>query len=339
MKKLLALLAVLTIVSTSFAAVTIFEGKQNRVDFDVKLGGYFQFNWDYNLNNHDDNIDGEGDLFVRRGMVSLRSTIGDYWSFKADFNALGGRLDEVALTFKPVDMFFIDFGMMKPSTTFLNTASASRQPFIDRPQHDAWAPTVAEGIVLNLDYENYIDFRLGIWDADNLTAFGDAAVGDMAITAYANSRFMPGLNVGGFLYYNGDSMEVGDETFDLTFMGFGGHANYTHDFFYAGFQAFLVNLDFDGEDASAMSISFDALGRFAIGSDFLDLFEVGGRFEMVDPNQDIDDNGWMTITGGFNLYFTPSHFAKLQLNYIHTIFEDDDWEAPGWIKAQLQLAF
>lgn len=361
MKKLLTIMAVLALATMSLASVTVFEGEQKDVDFKVKVGGYFQFRWDYDLNNAEGNeAEGEGNLKVKRAKISFKGDIGDYWSFKVVDYVSKPELEEMVLTFQPADLFWIDFGLLKPAGSYLHKYSSSKQPFVDRPAHDGWMPSFAEGMALNFKYENYIHLAIGVWDNDNLEAFettggGTDALSDMDLTVWANSKFMKGLNLGGFFYMGNDrSVEGLDDVF-IPVMAYGAHANYTWDYIYAGVQyvggswnrseAVDANgdtpTDWEADDVSFMAFSGDLLGRFAIGSDFLDMIEVGGRFEMLDPNTDTDEDSWTFITGGFNLYFTPDHFAKLQFNYVHTLPEDEDvqGEQDGQIEAMLQLKF
>ena len=375
MKKLLTILAVMMLATMAVASVTVFEGEQKDVDFKVKVGGYFQFRWEMDLNNGEVNIgdeddpeyvdneaEAEGNLKVKRAKVDFKGDIGDYWKFKVVDYVSKPKLEEMKLTFMPVDMFWIDFGLLKPAGSYLHNYSSSKQPFVDRPMHDDWMPSFSEGMVLNFKYENYIHLAIGVWDNDNLEALettggGVGALSDMDLTVWANSKFMEGLNFGGFFYMGNDRTLDGYDLY-IPVMGYGAHANYTWDYIYVGAQFVMGSLGFsdpvdaagesvdvgdDVNDVTPMAISGDLLGRFEIGSDFLDLIEVGGRFEMIDMNSDDDAeyDSFNIITGGLNLYFTPDHFAKLQINYVHTLPEDEEnmGAQDGMMKMQLQLKF
>lgn len=373
MKKLLTILAVMMLATMAVASVTVFEGEQKDVDFKIKVGGYFQFRWEMDLNNGevwsdgdgeyvDNEAEAEGNLKVKRAKIDFKGNIGDYWSFKVVDYVSKPMLEEMKLTFKPVDMFWIDFGLLKPAGSYLHMYSSSKQPFVDRPMHDDWMPSFSEGMVLNFKYENYIHLGLGVWDNDNLEAFetiggGTNALSDLDLTVWANSKFMEGLNFGGFFYMGNDRSVDGQDDQFFPVMAYGAHANYTWDYIYVGAQyaggswniSETVDAngdtpeDWEADDVSFMAISGDLLGRFEIGSDFLDLIEVGGRFEMIDANTDDDaeNDSFNIITGGLNLYFTPDHFAKLQINYVHTLPEDEEemGARDGMMKMQLQLKF
>ena len=295
MKKLLTIMAVLALATMSLASVTVFEGEQKDVDFKVKVGGYFQFRWDYDLNNAEGNeAEGEGNLKVKRAKISFKGDIGDYWSFKVVDYVSKPELEEMVLTFQPADLFWIDFGLLKPAGSYLHKYSSSKQPFVDRPAHDGWMPSFSEGMALNFKYENYIHLAIGVWDNDNLEAFettggGTDALSDMDLTVWANSKFMKGLNLGGFFYMGNDrSVEGLDDVF-IPVMAYGAHANYTWDYIYAGVQ--YVGGSWNISEAVDMTAKYgDKAAILSGGTDLMIMLQNGSASpEHVIALGEIDD--------------------------------------------------
>lgn len=83
-----------------------------------------------------------------------------------------------------------------------------------------------------------------------------------------------------------------------------------------------------------------ALLRYQIDIPGLQTLEVGGRFEHTNPLVSNDQDAYNTITGGIGFIFLPDNDVRLQINVVHTSFEE---EIPGSQKdntmfvAQLQL--
>src|SRR4030042_4166337 len=78
MRNLLAVLLVLTFAGAALASVTVYDEDP----FKVKLGGYFQFRWDYDMQTNVDSGDPFGELYFKRAKLEVAGDIGDYWSFK-----------------------------------------------------------------------------------------------------------------------------------------------------------------------------------------------------------------------------------------------------------------
>lgn len=403
MRKLLAVLLALTFAGTALAGVTVFDDDF----FKVKLGGYFQFRWDYDLQTNVTDGNAFGELYFKRAKLEVSGDIGDYWSFKLveqvkdrahfkglsldttdydidddgtpDFTYVSGvtastakylqwELEELYLTFKPVDLFSLGFGLQKPAGSWTYMLSSSAQPFIDRPQHDAWSPDFQEGVVAGLNIAgaekgtSYLNLQLGVWENDRAGWGGETGPGndpdltDINFSVYADSSFMKGIHLGGFLYMANDQ-DLGymdpetDADVYTGVTGYGAHANYTHDYFYAGLEyvggsiGVSSSKDADGgsvdagDDFGVMGLAVDLFGRLPVGGDFLDLVEIGGRYDMNDTDDTLDNNGMNQLTIGANLFFTKDHYALLQLNYIMQMPEDSDVDGNSWIKAQLQLKF
>ncbi len=397
MHKLLAVFLVLTIAGAAPASVTVFDDDF----FKINLGGFAQFRWDYDLQTNVTDGNAFGELYFKRAKLEVKGDIGDYWSFKlveqvkerahfrglsvdtTDYDVDGDgnpdityvsgvtagtakylqwELEELSLTFKPVDLFSLGFGLQKPAGSWTHILSSSAQPFIDRPQHDAWSPDFQEGLLAGLHIAgpekgtSYLDLSLGAWENDRAGWGGtkgpgnDPDLSDINFSVFADSSFMPGIHLGGFLYMGNDQGVAADAYTNI--MGYGAHVNYTHDYFYAGLEYVggSIPLDSDSRDASGSSIdagddfgvmglAVDLLGRLPVGGDFLDLVEIGGRYDMNDANDQIDNNGMNQLTIGTNLYFTQDHYAELQLNYIMQMPEDSNVDGNSWVKAQLQLKF
>gem|GEM_PF-3010696 len=397
MRKLLAVLLVLTFAGAAPAGVTVFDDDF----FKIKLGGYFQFRWDYDLQTNVDDGNAFGELYFKRAKLEVKGDIGDYWSFKlveqvkgrdhfrgltldtTDYDVDGDgnpdityvsgvtadtakylqwELEELSLTFKPVDLFSLGIGLQKPAGSWTYMLSASAQPFIDRPQHDAWSPDYQEGLLAGLHIAgpekgtSYLDLGLGAWENDRAGWGGttgpgnDPDLSDINFSAFADSSFAKGIHLGGFLYMGNDQQVVDDAYTNL--MGYGAHVNYTHDYFYAGLEYVggSIPLDSDSRDASGSSIdagddfgvmglAVDLFGRLPVGGDFLDLVELGGRYDMNDPDDTVDSNGMNQLTLGANMFFTQDHYALLQLNYIMQMPENSNVDGNSWVKAQLQLKF
>jgi hypothetical protein len=84
-----------------------------------------------------------------------------------------------------------------------------------------------------------------------------------------------------------------------------------------------------------------ALLRFELNKEWCKTLEIGGRYEMTDPNNSVDDNGYTTIVGNIGFVFLPDNDARLQLNVVQTNYQT---EIPGtatqnnlMFVAQLQL--
>jgi hypothetical protein len=400
-RKLPAVLLVLTFAGAALAGVTVF----NEDPFKIQLGGYFQFRWDYDLQTNVTDGNAFGELYFKRAKLEVSGDIGDYWSFKlieqvkerghfeglsldtmdsdvdgdgtADITYVSGvtadtakylqwELEELSLTFKPVDLFSLGFGLQKPAGSWTYMLSSSAQPFIDRPQHDAWSPDYQEGLLAGLHIAgpekgiSYLDLSLGVWENDR-AGFGGATgpgndpdLSDVNFSAFADSSFVKGIHLGGFLYLANDQALYTDGLGNAVYTGvtgYGAHVNYTHDYFYAGLEYVGGSIarssskdaaggTFDaGDDFGVMGLAVDLLGRLPVGGDFLDLVEIGGRYDMNDPNDSVDDDGMNQLTIGTSLYFTQDHYAELQLNYIMQMPENSNVDGDSWIKAQLQLKF
>jgi len=398
---LLAVLLVLTFAGAALASVTVFDDDF----FKVKLGGYFQFRWDYDLQSNVDDGNPFGELYFKRAKLEVAANIGDYWSFKlveqvkerghfkglslvttdydvnddgtpdityvSDVTAstskyLQWELEELYLTFKPVDLFNLNLGLQKPAGSWTHMLSSSAQPFIDKPLHDAWSPDYQDGIVGQVKIDGaqkdtrYLDLSLGVWENDRPGWGGGTGPGnnpnlsDINFSVFADSSFIKGIHLGGFLYLANDQALYTDALDNAVYTGvtgYGAHVNYTHDYFYAGVEYVggsiarssskyaagdAVDL---GDDFGVSGLAVDLLGRLPVGSDFLDLVELGGRYDMNDPDDSVDSDGMDQLTIGANLFFTKDHYAMLQLNYVMQMPEDSDSEGNSWIKAQLQLKF
>lgn len=361
MKKLLIALAVLTAISASLASVTVFDEDI----FNIKLGGYFQFRWDYDMP-ADDNADAEGELKVKRAKLDVKGDIGDYFSFKIvdQIHKSGHNLEELKLSFKPVDMLHIHFGLIKPAGSWSHMLSSSKQPFINRPLHDDWSPDYSEGLIAQLKFENWINLQLGVFENDKEAWGYEGGNGatDIAITAYLDSNPIEGMHIGGFLFSGSDYTyawdDDGDDTTDpidvyFPLIGYGGHVNFDHDYFFVGAELAMGNwnladaVDADGDSVanfnidstSGMSYAVDLYGRLPIGEELLHSVELGGRYESFDANTDVDNDAMNQFTIGLNLNFLPKHYAKLQLNYVMEMPEDDNTDGDSKIIAQLQLKF
>jgi hypothetical protein len=397
-KNLLAVLLALAFAGAALAGVTVFDEDL----FKIKLGGYFQFRWDYDLQTDVDNGNAFGDVYFKRAKLEVSGDVGDYWSFKlveqvksrdhikgleitttdgpdidgdgnpdfvyiSDFDVstsarLQWELEELYMSFKPVDLFSLHLGLQKPAGSWTHVSSSSAQPFIDRPQHDAWSPDYQEGVVGEVMIAgeekgiHYLDLKLGVWENDTAGWYGQKGPGnnpdlsDVNFSVFADSSFMPGIHLGGFLYM-GNEQEFVDDAF-TNIMGYGAHANYTHDYFYAGVEYVggSIPLDSDsrdvagdsidvGNDFGVMGLAVDLLGRLPLGGDLLDLVELGGRYDMNDPDNGVDNDGNDRLTVGVNLFFTKDHYALLKLNYTRDMPEADDVDGNSWIRAELQLKF
>jgi len=84
-----------------------------------------------------------------------------------------------------------------------------------------------------------------------------------------------------------------------------------------------------------------ALLRFELNKEWCKTLEIGGRYEMTDPNNSVDNNGYTTIVGNIGFVFLPENDARLQLNLVQTNYQK---EIPGTAAknnlmfiAQLQL--
>jgi hypothetical protein len=407
-RKLLAVLLVLTFAEAALASVTVFDDDL----FKIKLGGYFQFRWDYDLQSNVDDGNAFGELYFKRAKLEVKGDIGDYWSFKLveqvkerghfkglnlelttedydidddgepDFTYVSDvaanvstskylqwELEELYLTFQPVDLFSLNFGLQKPAGSWTHKLSSSAQPFIDRPQHDAWSPDYQEGVMAGLNIAgeekgtSYLNLELGAWENDRAgwggakgAADHDPDLTDINFSVYADSNFMKGIHLGGFLYMANDQdlgytdPDTGADAYTGV-TGYGAHVNYTHDYFYAGLEyvggsiGLSRSKDADGgsvdagDDYGVMGLAVDLFGRLPVGGDFLDLVELGGRYDINDTNDQIGNDGNNRLTIGANLFFTGDHYALLQLNYIMDIPEDSDVDGNSWFKAHLQLKF
>ena len=361
MKKLLTALVLLVAISASLASVTVFDEDI----FKIKLGGYFQLRWDYDMP-ADNNIDAEGELQVKRAKLYVFGDISDYFSFFITdlVHNSGQDLEELRLTFKPVDMFCLHAGLIDPAGTWSYSQSSSKQPFIDRPLHVAWAPQYAEGLIAQLTLENWVDLQLGVFENDKKAwgyEGGDGAT-DMAITAFLNSSPIEGMNIGGFLFSGSDYTYAWDDDADDTtdpidvffpIMGFGGHGNYNHDYFFVAAELAMGNwniadavdangdavANFNVDSHSGMSYAVDLYGRLPIGEELLHSIELGGRYESFDADTDVDNNAMNQLTIGLNMHFLPKQYAKLQLNYVMEMPEDSNTDGDSKVIAQLQLKF
>lgn len=401
MRKLSAVLLVLTFAGAALAGVTVF----NEDPFKIQLGGYFQFRWDYDLQTNVTDGNAFGELYFKRAKLEVKGDIGDYWSFKLieqvkerghfeglsldtmdsdvdgdgnpDITYVSGvtadtskylqwELEELWLAFQPVDLFSLGFGLQKPAGSWTYMLSSSAQPFIDRPQHDAWSPDYQEGLLAGLHIAGpekgigYLDLSLGAWENDRAGFGGGTGPGnnpdlsDINFSVFADSSFIKGIHLGGFLYMGNDQALYTDGTGNqayTTVTGYGAHANFTHDYFYAAVEyvggsvgrsssryADGGSVDL-GDDFSIMGLAADLLGRLPVGGDFLDLVEIGGRYDMNDSDDTVDNNGMNQLTLGANLYFTQDHYALLQLDYIMQMPENSNVDGNSWVKAQLQLKF
>jgi len=276
------------------------------------------------------------------------------------------ELEELFLSFKPADIFSLHLGLQKPAGPWTHVLSTSAQPFIDQPLHNVWSPDYQEGIVGQVKIDGaqkdtrYLDLSLGVWENDRPGWGGGTGPGnnpnlsDINFSVFADSSFVEGIHLGGFLYLANDQALYTDALGNAVYTGvtgYGAHVNYTHDYFYAGLEyvggsvarssskdAAGDTVDL-GDDFGVSGLAVDLLGRLPVGGDFLDLVELGGRYDMNDPNDSVDSNGMDQLTIGANLFFTEDHYAMLQLNYVMQMPEDSDSDGNSWIKAQLQLKF
>ncbi|MCX7021764.1 MAG: porin [bacterium] len=401
MRKLFAVLLILTFAGASLASVTVYDEDI----FKIKLGGYAQFHWDYDLQTNVTDGNAFGELYFKRAKLEVSGDIGDYWSFKlveavkdrthfnglsvdtADYDVDGDgnpdityvsdvtastskylqwELEELYLSFKPADIFNLHLGLQNPDGSWTNSLSSSAQPFIDRPQHDVWSSDYQEGIVGQVMIDGaekdtrYLDLSLGVWENDRAGWGGGTGPGnnpnlsDINFSVFADSSFIKGIHLGGFLYLANDQALYEDALGNDVYTGvtgYGAHVNYTHDYFYAGLEyvggSFGLSSSKDaagdtvdlGDDFGVSGLAVDLLGRLPVGGDFLNLVELGGRYDMNDTNDTVDLNGMDQLTIGANLYFTEDHYAMLQLNYIMQMPEDSDVDGNSLVKAQLQLKF
>jgi hypothetical protein len=67
-------------------------------------------------------------------------------------------------------------------------------------------------------------------------------------------------------------------------------------------------------------------------------YEVLLRYEAYDGDTDVDDNGLMRLTVGGNYYIDGLN-AMIYLNYLHTMYEDEDLDDVGRVQAQVQVMF
>lgn len=366
MRKYLAILILTLIATAIFADVELVETDWAT----VKIAGFVQFRFTQLFPENDS---ASGDFSFKRARLYVKGDVTDYWSFKlgTDFtntgNAAGADLLEFSGTFKPLDYIHFHLGRMKAPFSIEWLTSAATLPFTERAALANAAPHFRDGLMVEVKVEgdsadtHWLNLKLGLFDGDFGGAFGYTAgtvAGTMDYAVYLDTVPIAGLKVGGYLYLGNDytysytdltdpdNPVVYTDTFNQ--LAYGGGVVYDHDYFRVGGEYGMGTWNLsevddpnipDLDDATWSSYNIGALGKLQVGGDLLNMVEIGARYDSYDPNSDTDNDAVASVTGGVNLYFTESHWAKLQLDFTYGLPEDDAADNDMSLIAQLQLKF
>lgn len=312
-----------------------------------QIAGYGQFRYQYFEADRMPNASGvsKSDGFdVRRVYLDVKGNLSPYWGyrFQVDF-ASSPKLIDAYADLKLKDYLNLTIGQQLIPFSIDNLTSNTKGDFIDRSQ--ATEPftaragdvvgnqngrdigVVASGNLFKHGNRFLADYKIGLFNGQGINVSDNNETKDLVARFVVHP--IAGLDLGAS-YLNGKgNYKVGAATVptnqDRSRIGY--ELNYE----YKGFSA-------RGEYITGKDGQTDKAGYYAQAGYYLipQALQVVGKYDVYDPNTDIDDNALTNYVFGVNYTFNP--FARLQASY--TIRNEEGTGIDNNVAAiQLQVVF
>lgn len=323
----------------------------------------------------EDNLLSNGDLAeqegfrIRRARIKLGGDLGKMVSFSLamelhDKEDSGGTLVDAAIDFHPIRYFGIRAGAFELPFARSTEISNTRQALIERPMSVRFmAPRRQAGATAYTRlWDDKIRLEVGVFNALNRSEDGFFGGYDPISQTTGNTygRFVyavrldvaplgsvtpsvpdltkskkPRLNFGGGFFYNdGTSYKVYAATGDVHFKWYG----------FALLGGYLWDTTSPSEDPTTVTNVVSEFDRSAwfVEADYTILARLLGvhaRFEWLDTNSELKDEGDMNIASlGFSVY-AMDQLVKVQVDYQYRMEREGADLDNDSLMAQLQLAF
>ncbi|HRI46591.1 MAG TPA: porin [Ignavibacteriaceae bacterium] len=342
MKKLVVILALVSLVG--FA--------QQNPDYSPKFSGYVRA-W-----HQTDLATGQGQYLVRQARLGINGEVNEYAGYKLlfDFTRLGSLkttsgtttagekfltgatasfsdvMLDAAVSLKPIKNLEISAGQFKVPFSTDNLKSDQNGEFSNRPLLVGVSPSIRDiGISVGYKIKGPVDAEViaGSFNGSGMNKSENDKSTDYSFRALVspinNLVFQAnyyGAKVGGY---------------DANYMNFG--ALYK-------FMKFVVEGEFGGKTAKTSAADLKSNSYFAQATyslpfpgNFVKEVIPAVRYEMYDPNSDVNDNEIGRITVGLSFEFAKFNFARFRVNYEKYDYKDGVTTNPDKLIFELQTRF
>ncbi|MGB3976841.1 MAG: hypothetical protein WBM02_05635 [bacterium] len=278
----------------------------------LKIGGIYQstFTWfEYD--------DTPCEFKTQRAMISLSGTlVPDKIKYLVQANAIQSPiLLDSKLMLYHIPNTELSIGRFLPFFTLFMPKSAAQQDFIKYPlttsQYAMWRQTGVQFKTTIDSFSLYYGVFNGYQFDDKYTLNGndwgdqnDAKDFLLSATFNVNKE----MKIGAFGWFGKPYIASTDEDFTVT--RFGANFEWRNPKFHAAAEYIMGNQDY-GHGMKVKNHAAFVQGGFS----FVENWELLARYEIWDPNKDVDKDGQKWFTAGLN-YSLEKHYTKFFLNYV-----------------------
>lgn len=299
-------------------------------------------------------VDGDvtkNEMAVKRGYFRLEPqlTSNVKGRFNVDFFSNDGSPDGAGLKLKyayldfnnllPINDATLTVGLMK---TYFGTIYDWSYPTIDKDPSDKY------NFVSSTDYgmgvsgylpQGYGSYAVAVYNGEGYKKTGGDINTDMNYLANLRVSPITGLTVGGsYMFKSKNDSDASDREEYNMIAGMGKFA-----FGAASITAqYLTKTTSYPNDNSLDDVSDSVISLMPMYK-LNNKFELVARYDIYDPNTDVDDDGYNTAIGGVNYYLARdsknSPKLMLQANYQLKSYEDDNSDDESTLMVQLRWIF